>query len=263
MPYLRPVVALLTVGVLLVGAQSPTASQANDGELKKATFAGGCFWCMEPPFDELDGVVSTTSGYTGGNEWRPTYEEVSAGVTGHAEAVEILYDPSKISYAQLLEVFWRNVDPLTPNRQFCDSGSQYRTAIFYHDEEQKRLARESKERLEQSGRFDDPIRDGRSTGHASSTPPRNITRTTTRKTRSATRPTGGAVAATSDWSKSGARSTDAKRASDDSGQFFTPRRISHHYCSGRCRAAASRQRNAARLTEPLDRLWPDDPGRPE
>ena len=157
MPYLRPVGALLTVGVLLVGAQSPTASQVNDGELKKATFAGGCFWCMEPPFDELDGVVSTTSGYTGGHKWRPTYEEVSDGVTGHAEAVEILYDPSKISYAQLLEVFWRNVDPLTPNRQFCDSGSQYRTAIFYHDEEQKRLARKSKERLEQSGRFDDLI----------------------------------------------------------------------------------------------------------
>ena len=157
MPYLRPVGALLTVGVLLVGAQSPTASQVNDGELKKATFAGGCFWCMEPPFDELDGVVSTTSGYTGGHKWRPTYEEVSDGVTGHAEAVEILYDPSKISYAQLLEVFWRNVDPLTPNRQFCDSGSQYRTVIFYHDEEQKRLARESKERLEQSGRFDDLI----------------------------------------------------------------------------------------------------------
>ena len=157
MPYLRTAVALLTVGVLLVGAQSPTASQANDGELKKATFAGGCFWCMEPPFDELDGVVSTTSGYTGGNKWRPTYEEVSAGVTGHAEAVELLYDPSKIGYGQLLEVFWRNVDPLTPNRQFCDNGSQYRTAIFYHDDEQERLARESKEKLEQSGRFDDPI----------------------------------------------------------------------------------------------------------
>ena len=157
MPYLRPVGALLTVGVLLVGAQSPTASQVNDGELKKATFSGVCFWCMEPPFDELDGVVSTTSGYTGGHKWCPTYEEVSDGVTGHAEAVEILYDPSKISYAQLLEAFWRNVDPLTPNRQFCDSGSQYRTAIFYHDEEQKRLARESKKRLEQSGRFDDLI----------------------------------------------------------------------------------------------------------
>ena len=157
MRYLRTVVALLTVGVLLVGAQSPTASQANDGELKKATFAGGCFWCMEPPFDELEGVVSTTSGYTGGNKLRPTYEEVSAGVTGHAEAVEVLYDPSKIGYAQLLEVFWRNVDPLTPNRQFCDNGSQYRTAIFYHDDEQERLARESKERLEQSGWFDDPI----------------------------------------------------------------------------------------------------------
>ena len=157
MPYLRTAVALLTVGVLLVGAQSPMASQANDGELKKATFAGGCFWCMEPPFDELDGVVSTTSGYAGGNKWRPTYEEVSAGVTGHAEAVELLYDPSKIGYGQLLEVFWRNVDPLTPNRQFCDNGSQYRTAIFYHDDEQERLARESKEKLEQSGRFDDPI----------------------------------------------------------------------------------------------------------
>ncbi len=157
MPYLRTVVAVLTVGVVLVGAQSPTAAQANDGELKKATFAGGCFWCVEPPFDELDGVVSTTSGYTGGHKRQPTYEEVSAGVTGHAEAVEILYDPSKISYLQLLEVFWRNIDPLTPNRQFCDYGSQYRTAIFYHDEEQKRLARESKERLEQSGRFDDPI----------------------------------------------------------------------------------------------------------
>ena len=157
MPYLRTVVALLTMGVVLVGPQSPTAAQANDGELKKATFAGGCFWCMEPPFDELDGVVSTTSGYTGGHKWQPTYGEVSAGVTGHAEAVEILYDPSKISYAQLLEVFWRNIDPLTPNRQFCDYGSQYRTAIFYHDEEQKRLARESRESLEQSGRFDDPI----------------------------------------------------------------------------------------------------------
>ena len=157
MRYLRTVVALLTVGVLLVGAQSPTASQANDGELKKATFAGGCFWCMEPPFDELDGVVSTTSGYTGGNKLRPTYEEVSAGVTGHADVVEILYDPSKIGYAQLLEVFWRNVDPLTPNRQFCDVGSQYRTAIFYHNDELERLARESKERLEQSGWFDDPI----------------------------------------------------------------------------------------------------------
>ena len=96
-------------------------------------------------------------GIPGGNKLRPTYEEVSAGVTGHADVVEILYDPSKIGYAQLLEVFWRNVDPLTPNRQFCDVGSQYRTAIFYHDDEQERLARESKERLEQSGWFDDPI----------------------------------------------------------------------------------------------------------
>ena len=144
------------MGVLLAGAQSPTASQANqvndnDEELQKATFAGGCFWCMEPPFDKLDGVVSTTSGYIGGHKLRPTYEEVSAGVTGHAEAVEILYHPSKISYTQLLEVFWPNIDPLTPNRQFCDGGSQYRSAIFYHDDEQERLAGSPRRNLNSQG----------------------------------------------------------------------------------------------------------------
>ena len=153
MPHLRTVVGLLTMVGLLFGAPSPTSSQTQGGGLKKATFAGGCFWCMEKPFDELDGVVSTTSGYTGGHTSNPTYGEVSAGRTGHAEAVEILYDASKISYAQLLEVFWRNIDPLTPDGQFCDRGSQYRSAIFYHDDEQERLARESKERLELSGSF--------------------------------------------------------------------------------------------------------------
>ena len=153
MPHRRTVVALLTLGGLMLGTPSPTASQTQDGGLKKATFAGGCFWCMEKPFDELDGVVSTTSGYTGGHTSNPTYGEVSAGRTGHAEAVEILYDASKISYAQLLDVFWRNIDPLTPDGQFCDRGSQYRSAIFYHDDEQERLARESKERLELSGSF--------------------------------------------------------------------------------------------------------------
>lgn len=132
--------------------------QADNSEnLETATFAGGCFWCMEPPFDELAGVVSTTSGYTGGQTTNPSYEEVSAGVTGHAEAVQVAFDPRKISYSQLLDVFWRNIDPLTPNAQFCDHGSQYRTAIFYHNEEQQRLAEASKKAIEQSGRFTKPI----------------------------------------------------------------------------------------------------------
>ena len=125
--------------------------------LETATFAGGCFWCMEPPFDKLDGVISTTSGYTGGQTKNPSYEEVSSGVTGHAESVQVVFDPAKISYAQLLDVFWHNIDPLTPDGQFCDHGRQYRTAIFYHSEEQKRLAEASKQALEQSGRFTQPI----------------------------------------------------------------------------------------------------------
>lgn len=111
---------------------------------EKATFAGGCFWCMEPPFDELEGVISTTVGYTGGHKENPTYEDVSAGGTGHAEAIQILYDPRKVSYAELLDVFWRNIDPTVKDRQFCDVGHQYRTAIFYHNEDQKRLAEASK-----------------------------------------------------------------------------------------------------------------------
>ncbi|MBN1209275.1 MAG: peptide-methionine (S)-S-oxide reductase MsrA [Myxococcaceae bacterium] len=137
---------------------APTPPQkAGEPKLATATFAGGCFWCMEPPFDKLPGVVSTTSGYTGGTKANPTYEEVSEGGTGHAEAVQIVYDPSKVSYAQLLEIFWRNVDPLTPNAQFCDKGSQYRSAIFFQDAEQQRLAEESKRKLEASGRFKQPI----------------------------------------------------------------------------------------------------------
>jgi peptide-methionine (S)-S-oxide reductase len=149
---------ILSIGVIsmLPGGAVYAASQSTGGaETAKATFAGGCFWCMEPPFDTLDGVVSTISGYTGGTKKNPTYEEVSAGKTGHAEVVQITYDPKKITYEKLLEVFWRNVDPLTPKRQFCDVGSQYRTAIFYHDETQKRLAEESKKAL--SKRFKEPI----------------------------------------------------------------------------------------------------------
>ncbi len=122
-----------------------------------ATFAGGCFWCMEPPFDELPGVESTTSGYTGGREEDPTYEQVSSGMTGHAEAVRVVYDPRKVSYEKLLDVFWRNIDPTAVDRQFVDVGRQYRSAVFYHDEEQKRLAEASRDRLAASGRFGGPI----------------------------------------------------------------------------------------------------------
>ena len=125
----------------------------RDRRVEMATFAGGCFWCMEPPFDKLKGVTATTSGYIGGTKKKPTYAEVSRGLTGHAEAVRVTYDPEKVTYSKLLEVFWHNIDPTTPNRQFCDVGSQYRPAIFYHDETQRRLAEESKQALEQSRRF--------------------------------------------------------------------------------------------------------------
>jgi methionine-S-sulfoxide reductase len=142
----------------LAHAETVGGGRAAGGKsLETATFAGGCFWCMEPPFDELEGVVSTTSGYTGGQKKDPTYEEVSAGETGHVEAVQVVFDPTKISYSELLEVFWRNVDPTTPNRQFCDVGSQYRAAIFYHSEEQRRLAEASKKALAESGRLMKPI----------------------------------------------------------------------------------------------------------
>ena len=126
---------------------------AVDPKFVKATFAGGCFWCMEPPFDHLDGVVSVTSGYTGGKKDNPSYEEVSSGTTGHAESVEIVYDPSKISYSRLLDVFWHNIDPTVKDEQFCDSGTQYRTAVFYHDAEQKKLAEQSKKMLADSKRL--------------------------------------------------------------------------------------------------------------
>lgn len=115
---------------------------------EKATFAGGCFWCMEPPFEALPGVITVTSGYTGGQTQNPSYGEVSAGGSGHAEAVEIIYDPAIISYKKLLDIFWHNIDPVTFNRQFCDRGSQYRSAIFYHSSAQARTAKESRENLQ-------------------------------------------------------------------------------------------------------------------
>jgi methionine-S-sulfoxide reductase len=155
---------LYIVGVLalsffaLAYAETHTNPSVNAGhKLEKATFAGGCFWCMESPYDKLDGVISTTVGYTGGEEKNPTYEEVFSGKTGHAEAIEISYDPSRITYAELLDVFWRNINPTQADGQFVDIGSQYRSAIFYHSDEQKRLAEASKEKLEQSGRFEKEI----------------------------------------------------------------------------------------------------------
>jgi len=149
------------LGTMLLVAVPGTLSHAeppvDSRPLAKATFAGGCFWCMEPPFDKLAGVISVTAGYTGGHKTQPTYQEVSAGRTGHTEAVEIVYDPAQISYARLLEVFWHNIDPTTPNGQFCDHGTQYRSAIFYHDEMQQRLAEASKQTLEASKPFTAPI----------------------------------------------------------------------------------------------------------
>ena len=143
-------------GAAFAAGQDSRMENKNN-HFEKATFAGGCFWCMQPPYDKLSGVVSTTVGYTGGTKANPTYEQVCMGTTGHAEAVEIVYDGSKVSYSQLLDVFWKSIDPTTLNQQFADRGTQYRTAVFYHNEEQKRLAVASKEKLERSGKFKKPI----------------------------------------------------------------------------------------------------------
>jgi peptide-methionine (S)-S-oxide reductase len=145
--------AIIGLSVILISVAMVTAAT----NLEKATFAGGCFWCMEHPFDELSGVVSVTSGYTGGQKKNPTYEEVSGGGTGHAEAVQIVYDPAKVSYEKLLNVFWHNIDPTVRDRQFCDVGNQYRSAIFYHNEEQHRLALQSKAQLEKIKTFREPV----------------------------------------------------------------------------------------------------------
>jgi peptide methionine sulfoxide reductase msrA/msrB len=129
----------------------------EETNLRKATFAGGCFWCTEADFEKLPGVVKVISGYTGGNKENPTYEEVSSGTTGHVEAVQVYYDPSKVTYEELLDYFWKHIDPTDPGGQFVDRGSQYRSVIFYHNEEQKQLAEKSKEALGKSGKFDKPI----------------------------------------------------------------------------------------------------------
>lgn len=133
----------------LAGAPAPRPA--------KAVFAGGCFWCMEGPFEALPGVLTVSSGYAGGQEPNPTYEQVSSGATGHAESVQVVYDPSKVTYEQLVEVFWHNVDPTDRDGQFCDRGSQYRSAIFTHDEAQRERALRAKAELERSGRLPGPV----------------------------------------------------------------------------------------------------------
>jgi peptide-methionine (S)-S-oxide reductase len=138
---------LAFAALVLIGLCASGGAQAQ--QRATAIFAGGCFWCMEPPFDKTEGVLSTVSGYTGGQEETPTYEEVSAGGTGHYEAVKIEYDPAKVSYEKLLDVFWPNIDPFDASGQFCDKGQQYRAAIFYATEGEKSLAEESKKRIEQ------------------------------------------------------------------------------------------------------------------
>ena len=150
---------LLAVLGIVAGEQSTVheGQAAESGTMAKAYFAGGCFWCMEEAFEKVDGVLDVLSGYMGGSVKNPSYEDVSAGRTGHAESVEVRYDPRKLTYPQLLEVFWRNVDPVTPEAQFCDHGNQYRAAIFYQGEEEKHLAEESKRAIEQSKRFSTPI----------------------------------------------------------------------------------------------------------
>lgn len=170
---MREKILISLFSILILGhmntTSSDTGSRIADGTkpgfrqsgkaagLEKATFAGGCFWCMQEPFDSLKGVKTTRVGYTGGDTEYPTYEEVSSGRTGHAEAIEVVYDPSEITYKELLNIFWRNIDPTTPNRQFADIGSQYRTAVFYHNSSQKALAEASRDELERSGRFNKPI----------------------------------------------------------------------------------------------------------
>ena len=155
---------LVTALTLVIGssamATTPITTKTGNsgsGPQMTAMFAGGCFWCMQSEFDVLNGILSTTVGYTGGTKLDPTYEEVSSGTTGHAEAIQIAYDPSKVNYEQLLDIFWSNIDPTQLGGQFADHGSQYRTAVFYHSDEQRRLAEASRERLQRSGKFERPL----------------------------------------------------------------------------------------------------------
>lgn len=145
----------LLLAALLIAPWADAQKDQQDPSQATAIFAGGCFWCMEPPYDKLKGVKETLSGYTGGHVKDPTYEQVTGGDTGHYEAVKITYDPNQVSYRKLLEIFWRNIDPLDGGGQFCDRGSSYRSAIFYLDEKQKQLAQASKEEIGE--RFEQPV----------------------------------------------------------------------------------------------------------
>lgn len=156
-----PLLGLLGITALFGAMDNqPTgtgATMKDNQKTARAIFAGGCFWCMEPPFEKLEGVISVTSGFTGGRVPNPTYEQVSAGGTGHVEAVAVIYDPKKISYQELLQIFWRQIDPTDAGGQFVDRGNQYRSAIFPLNAEQQKLAEESKRNLAASGRFERPI----------------------------------------------------------------------------------------------------------
>ena len=153
----RLLLLALSLFIMPALAANPTNTPFSDQQHETAIFAGGCFWCMEPPFDKLDGVISTTSGYTSGHKENPTYKEVSAGITGHTEAIQIVFDPNKISYAKLLEVFWRNIDPVAVDRQFCDRGTQYRSGIYYRDTVQEQAAKQSLQQLQQNKPFEGEI----------------------------------------------------------------------------------------------------------
>jgi len=157
--YWQIAAAALTLGFIapLATAQNQASVPVVPAKTAKAIFAGGCFWCVEADFDKVQGVLSTTSGYIGGSVPNPTYQQVAGKVTGHAEAVEIVFDPSKVSYAALLEYFWRTIDPTTTDRQFCDVGSPYRTAIFALDGEQLKAAQSSLAALQKSKPFSEPI----------------------------------------------------------------------------------------------------------
>ena len=159
--FLAAITVCLASIFVVLNAQSESNGAAKGGSSAvphaEAIFAGGCFWCLEPPYDKVDGVIATISGYTDGHKENPSYKEVSSGTTGHTEAVKITYDPAKVSYERLVEIFWRNIDPTTPNRQFCDGGTQYRSGIYYLDEAQQKVAEQSKRDIEASGVLKQPI----------------------------------------------------------------------------------------------------------
>lgn len=159
---MKKIIALILLLALFYTLPGIFADDSNEAVYdpqihQKATFAGGCFWCMQPPFDKLPGVIKTTVGFTGGKEENPTYKQVSYGKTSHTESIEIIYDPTLVSYQKLLEVFWMNINPTDLGGQFVDRGSQYRPEIFYHDENQRIIAENSKEKLNKSGRFEKPV----------------------------------------------------------------------------------------------------------